>query len=99
MTKLNKAPYPDDWVQISYRTRQARNWECEQCGISQGEELNNPIGVHHIDYNPQNNHLDNLIVLCAKCHLRRQQHELQQRNITQKRLDLIHAGQLSLPGI
>jgi len=34
---------------------------CELCG-------HNGVHVHHIDCNPYNNRIDNLIRLCAKCH-------------------------------
>lgn len=27
-----------------------------------------PIGVHHIDKNPRNNNINNLIILCQSCH-------------------------------
>lgn len=35
---------------------------CEECGI------NKNLHLHHIDSNPSNNNLDNLMTLCSSCH-------------------------------
>ncbi len=45
-----------------------RGHQCEKCKLT--EWLNMPINleVHHIDGNRNNNHLDNLILLCPNCH-------------------------------
>ena len=40
------------------------NYTCQLCKIFSKDK----IEIHHIDYNVQNNNLDNLIVLCKKCH-------------------------------
>ena len=40
-------------------------YTCKLCGFI-GQTFS--LDVHHIDYNPQNNKLDNLVVLCKKCH-------------------------------
>jgi len=37
------------------------NFRCRLCGYAFLE-------VHHIDRNPENNNLDNLVTLCRKCH-------------------------------
>lgn len=39
--------------------------KCEICGDNEDSRL---LDVHHIDENRDNNALDNLIVLCVKCH-------------------------------
>lgn len=39
---------------------------CERCGFDKHEAA---IIVHHKDRNRKNNHIDNLEVLCANCHL------------------------------
>ncbi len=41
---------------------------CVNCG--NGKKLLNPLTVHHIDFDPENNLSSNLEVLCARCHLR-----------------------------
>lgn len=67
-----KALYPDNWTEISLTIRGERNYTCEGCG-QYGSRPRNPLTVHHVDYNPQNNAGSNLLLLCAKCHLRLQQ--------------------------
>lgn len=59
-----------EWSAIAHQTKQAAQWTCQQCHIQQREETNNPITVHHQDHNIFNNNPPNLIVLCARCHLR-----------------------------
>lgn len=44
------------------------NFSCQDCG---GEYPYVKIVVHHIDFNPKNNTMDNLIVLCRACHARK----------------------------
>lgn len=72
MRKDTKIRYPDNWKQISIKIRNERNHTCEGCG-QVGNVPFNPLTVHHIDYCPENNGDNNLLLLCAKCHLRLQQ--------------------------
>ncbi|MBF0350258.1 MAG: HNH endonuclease [SAR324 cluster bacterium] len=63
--------YHRDWVAISRYIRELFQHHCARCGrdcslpVSSSEALQ----VHHIDENPQNNDLENLIPVCARCHL------------------------------
>lgn len=68
----NRALYPADWEKIALREKERAQWMCEQCGADCLDPINQRIRltVHHIDHNPQNCHPDNLIALCAVCHLR-----------------------------
>ncbi len=64
--------YHQEWKNISRYVRELFNYHCASCGKdchapSNQEEL---LQVHHIDENPGNNDLENLIPLCAACHLR-----------------------------
>lgn len=58
----------------SYRQRalKSRGYVCEKCGYD-GSKYPNLIWVHHMNFKPrklQDNHnLDNLAVLCIRCHL------------------------------
>jgi len=64
-----KAAYPANWPEISLNIKGERNYTCEGCG-QYGSRPGNPLTVHHIDFNPANNPPDNLLLLCAKCHLK-----------------------------
>jgi hypothetical protein len=72
MRPETKALYPKNWTEIAHRVRVERHYTCEGCG-QKGNRPLNPLTVHHIDYNPKNNADGNLLLLCAKCHLRLQQ--------------------------
>jgi len=47
-----------------------RNRDRRKCQICEKTELENKekLSVHHIDYNKQNNNIDNLVSLCRNCH-------------------------------
>jgi len=38
--------------------------QCEKCGSIEN------LDIHHIDHNPNNNNLDNLMCLCRSCHMK-----------------------------
>ena len=47
--------------------------KCEKCGVENGKKIEGKKGkiiltVAHIDQNPTNNSLDNLLALCQRCH-------------------------------
>lgn len=97
MRPETKAKYPINWKHISRWTISARGNKCEECGRT--PKLDNIVlTVHHIDYDPSNNALDNLAVLCQGCHLRRQARELADATRFHKVEVLIRMGQLELPG-
>lgn len=49
--------------QVRFRDK----YKCQICGCSQLEN-SKQLDVHHIDYDKQNNKLNNLVALCRKCH-------------------------------
>jgi hypothetical protein len=64
--------YHEEWQNISRYIRELFNYHCVCCGLyckapSRQKDL---LQVHHIDENPENNDFENLIPLCATCHLR-----------------------------
>ena len=91
--------YPRDWPAIAFKTKELAEWTCAACHIRQGDDPRSNITVHHIDYDPFNNHPDNLIVLCQRCHLGR--HGLERADLLrqQTRIKAHQAGQLELPGV
>ena len=64
--------YHEEWETISRYVRELFNYYCAKCESN----CRNPkkhqmiLQVHHIDENPGNNDLENLIPLCASCHLK-----------------------------
>jgi 5-methylcytosine-specific restriction endonuclease McrA len=64
--------YPPDWAAIALREKERAQWMCEQCGADclDPSSQANRMSVHHLDHNPHNCNPDNLIALCAVCHLR-----------------------------
>lgn len=45
-----------------------RGHKCERCGLSEWQDTQIPLQLHHIDGNSWNNELDNLQLLCPNCH-------------------------------
>ena len=64
--------YHLEWETISRYLRELFNYHCARCGLDcrNANSANSVLQVHHIDENPGNNDIDNLIPLCASCHLK-----------------------------
>ena len=64
--------YHPEWSTISRYVRELFNYYCSRCGQDCRNSANAEmmLQVHHIDENPRNNTLENLIPLCASCHLK-----------------------------
>ena len=73
---MEKERYPANWKEIAFNVKQKAGWKCQRCGKQcrkPGEPLDTHIRtltVHHKDHTPENCSDDNLIALCAPCHLR-----------------------------
>jgi 5-methylcytosine-specific restriction endonuclease McrA len=77
--------YPPDWSEIALREKVRAHWMCERCGADCWNPLSqqNRLTVHHIDHDPSNCAPENLICLCAPCHLRADaQHHARNARIT-----------------
>jgi len=82
------AGYPTDWMEIARAVKQAAGYRCSRCdrqclpATNSYRHLNISLRralsaqVHHLDSNPSNNHLNNLVCLCAGCHLRMHRHRI-----------------------
>jgi len=59
--------YSKDWEFISFCFRKSKNFVCESCDVNllKNQRL---LHVHHLDKNPKNNELNNLMALCVLCH-------------------------------
>ena len=71
----DKSLYPENWDHIAARVKAEADYICQRCGrqcYRPGQPCGNRarvMSVHHVDHNPANSHPDNLIALCAPCHL------------------------------
>jgi Zn finger protein HypA/HybF involved in hydrogenase expression len=50
-------------IKFSFKER-----KCEKCGLTEWQGFLIPLELHHKDGNHQNNHLENLEILCPNCH-------------------------------
>ena len=64
--------YHPEWDTVSRYVRELFDFYCAKCSkdCRHAKNANSILQVHHIDENPGNNALENLIPLCAACHLK-----------------------------
>ena len=64
--------YHPEWETVSRYVRELFDFYCARCDkdCRNSKNADSVLQVHHIDENPGNNELDNLIPLCAACHLK-----------------------------
>ncbi|MED5436222.1 MAG: HNH endonuclease signature motif containing protein [SAR324 cluster bacterium] len=64
--------YHPEWETVSRYVRELFNYHCARCekDCRKTKNAQMVLQVHHIDENPANNALENLIPLCACCHLK-----------------------------
>ena len=69
---IDKSRYHQEWDHLAGYIRELFGFHCARCSkdcrvTKSGRDV---LQVHHIDENPGNNAEENLIPLCAECHLR-----------------------------
>ena len=70
---MDRSKYPDNWEEMARRIKNRAKWRCEQCKLVHNpNSASTTLTVHHKDGDPSNCADDNLIALCAPCHLRAQ---------------------------
>ena len=73
---MERKRYPPDWKAIALSVKEAADWTCQVCGkqCRRPNEVfdthRNTLTVAHLDHIPENCSLDNLMAMCAPCHLR-----------------------------
>lgn len=79
---MDRSRYPKDWEAIALSVKAEANWQCQRCGkqclrpendrskLSPSHVGQYTLTVHHSDFKPENNRRENLVPLCAPCHLR-----------------------------
>ena len=70
--------YPDNWAEIALAVKEQAGWRCEHCGHPHDVVSGHVLTVHHLDGDPANCALENLVALCQpacashadrRCHL------------------------------
>lgn len=72
--ELDNDGYVLDWKVISDRTRENKDYTCEECKVRLHDQLK-LLHVHHINRDKQDNSPQNLRVLCIICHANCEAHE------------------------
>ena len=64
--------YHPEWDTVSRYVRELFDFYCARCDkdCRNSKNADSVLQVHHIDENPGNNNLENLIPRCAACHLK-----------------------------
>jgi len=72
---IDRTRYPDNWDEIARQVKDAADWTCQTCGKlcrRPGEPFDThqrTLTVHHDDGHPENGAPENMIAVCAPCHL------------------------------
>ena len=73
---MDKSRYPKNWKDIAMNVKTVSGWKCMECGMQcrkPGEPFDThrrTLTVHHINHIPEDCREENLIALCASCHLK-----------------------------
>lgn len=73
---MERERYPADWERIALTIKEAAGWICQKCGM-QCRRPGEPFDTHrrtltvaHLNHTPEDCRSENLMALCAGCHLR-----------------------------
>lgn len=64
--KQNRHKYPHDWRKTSRSIKDIVGWKCESCGSPHCPS--NRLTIDHLDDDPMNNTVGNVVALCWNCH-------------------------------
>lgn len=64
----NKFPIKSYNLKLRLLKENVVPYKCHDCSLELWKGRKIPLELHHIDGNPVNNNLDNLILLCPNCH-------------------------------
>lgn len=85
---MERERYPSDWKRIATAKKEATGWKCELCG-AQCRKPGEPFDTHkrtltvaHLNHTPEDVRPENLMAMCAPCHLR---YDAKQHAETRKR--------------
>jgi hypothetical protein len=78
---IDRKRYPSNWSDIALSVKEKAAWRCRHChrqclrpgekskDITRSEWTKATLCVHHANFIPEDNRLENLIPLCTPCHL------------------------------
>lgn len=73
---MDKKLYPIHWKTISNDVKRKAEWKCQMCG-KQCRKPGEPFDTHrrtltvaHLNHKPEDVRPENLMAMCAPCHLR-----------------------------
>lgn len=66
---MRKIQYPWYWPLVSFWLKVFVGWKCENCCHPDDSGSGYTLTVHHMDGNPENCEILNLVALCQRCHL------------------------------
>lgn len=96
---MDRSKYPPDWDAIAKAIKEAADWRCESCGKQcrrPGEPFDNhrnTLTVAHINHVESDCREENLVALCAPCHLRYDAWRKRLRRVARKRKERQVDGQ------
>ena len=73
---MDRKRYPKEWKLISKSIKDAADWKCQKCGKQcrrPGEPFDthrNTLTVAHLNHTPEDVRPENLMAMCAPCHLK-----------------------------
>lgn len=73
---MQKERYPANWKEIATGVKEKADWKCQNCGKRcrrPGEPFDthkNTLTVAHLNHTPEDIRPENLMAMCAPCHLR-----------------------------
>ena len=73
---MDRKRYPKEWELISKSIKDAADWKCQKCGKQcrrPGESFDthrNTLTVAHLNHTPEDVRPENLMAMCAPCHLK-----------------------------
>jgi hypothetical protein len=78
---IDRQRYGKNWQEVALQVKTAAGWRCQHCGqqclrpgekpksLSRSEWTLRTLSVHHANFTPECNYIENLIPLCSPCHL------------------------------
>ena len=73
---MDRKRYPPNWNNIAMTVKEKSGWVCQKCGKQcrkPGENFDThrrTLTVAHLNHNPEDCREENLMAMCAPCHLR-----------------------------